>query len=111
MKKPSEDDTFERIADLAEETAKRQPARAPSKLKSRIYSAMIERQEETGPLRVLSETKADGRGLCVFEDTVRIPQLKSFQYCKVCHARVLAEKFEKAPIWWPNCPYAEFQGE
>ena len=76
---------------------------------------MIERQQEEGSLRVLSETKADGRGLCIFEDTVRIvsrsPRLQSFQYCKVCHARVLAERFDNAPIWWPNCPYAEFQGE
>jgi hypothetical protein len=28
--------------------------------------------------------------------------------CRVCHARVLAERMTRAPIFWPGCPYAEF---
>jgi hypothetical protein len=27
----------------------------------------------------------------------------------VCHARVLAERLEHAPIYWPHCPYVRFQ--
>jgi hypothetical protein len=28
--------------------------------------------------------------------------------CRVCHARVLAERLDWAPIFWPGCPYSEF---
>jgi hypothetical protein len=28
--------------------------------------------------------------------------------CRVCHARVLGERLERAPIFWPGCPYSEF---
>lgn len=88
--------------------------RAPSRLKCRIYSALVSAQQDTGPLLGLSKTKRDGRGLCVFEDLVRIvplgEKLNSFNYCRVCHARVLGERLEKAPIRWPHCPYSEFQG-
>ena len=28
--------------------------------------------------------------------------------CRVCHARVLAERVDHAPIFWPHCPYAAF---
>ena len=115
MKKPSEDTSFERLADWSEEAAEQEPIRAPSTLKARIYSAMIDHQQRAGQLRPLAETKADGWGLCVFEDTARLAsgrsEAQSFQYCKICHARVLAERFEAPPIWWPHCPYAEFQNE
>jgi hypothetical protein len=87
--------------------------RAPSKLKSRIFSALVQQQASTGPLRSLTETKADGGRLCVFEDLVQIApvgeSLKSRNPCRVCHARVLGENVEDAPIWWPHCPYVRFQ--
>jgi hypothetical protein len=92
----------------------RQPQRpAPSRLKSRIYSALVRAQPADGPLASLSESKQDGRGLCVFEQLVEIAPVgtpaKSTFYCTTCHARVLAEHMENPPIWWPHCPYASFQ--
>jgi hypothetical protein len=49
----------------------------------------------------------------VFEDLVQIApvgeSLKSRNPCRVCHARVLGENVEDAPIWWPHCPYVRFQ--
>src|SRR5260370_6373484 len=63
-------------------------------------------------LASLTQTRAAGYGLCFFEDLVRIAptweQVKSLNICRVCHARVLAEHLEKAPIYWPNCPYVNF---
>jgi hypothetical protein len=35
--------------------------------------------------------------------------IQSLQYCKVCHAKALGERIEQAPIYWPGCPYCEFQ--
>jgi hypothetical protein len=34
--------------------------------------------------------------------------LQAMNPCRVCHARVLAERLEHAPIFWPGCPYSEF---
>ncbi len=86
---------------------------ASSRLKSRIYSALVLAQAETGELLSLPECKEGGRALCVFEELVRIAPvghtIKSFNYCRVCHARVLAERLEGAPIYWPGCPYVGFQ--
>ena len=88
-------------------------SRAPSRLKSKLYSAMVRTQQETGPLLGVTETKAAGRGLCVYEELVRISPVgqraKSFNCCSVCHARVLGEKVENAPIYWGCCPYVGFQ--
>jgi hypothetical protein len=88
--------------------------RAPSKLKSRIYSALVEDQAAAGPLLSLTETKTGGHALCIFEELVQISpvgeSLKQKNCCRVCHARVLAERIERAPVWWPNCPYVLFQG-
>ena len=57
----------------------------------------------------LSEVHACGEQLCVFEHLVRIAPLseaaKSRNICRACHARVLAERVEDAPIYWPGCPY------
>lgn len=90
-----------------------QDLQAPSRLKARTYSALIARQQESGELLDVSATKAEGRDLCVFEEFVEIApvgqKVKSMYYCRVCHARVLAENVENAPIWWPHCPYARFQ--
>lgn len=87
--------------------------RAPSRLKSRIYSALITAQQESGPLRSLSETVVEGRQLCVFEQLVQIAPLgqtaNSIFYCRVCHARILAEYFENPPIYWPHCPYVQMK--
>jgi hypothetical protein len=87
--------------------------RAPSRLKSRIYSALMERQRQQGPLLSLSEVKEIGRKLCVFEELVQIAPIgepaKRPNLCRVCHARVLAENIENAPVYWPGCPYAQFQ--
>jgi hypothetical protein len=83
---------------------------APSPLKSRIYTRLLQRQSESGPLMSLSEVQA---GLCVFERMIAISPLgdriKRFNPCSVCHARVLAEHLEHAPIYWGNCPYTDFQ--
>jgi len=86
--------------------------RAPSRLKARLYSALVRRQEESGSLRSLGTTRAEGYGLCVFEDLwQRVTSgeaAQCFNCCKLCHARVLAEHFEGAPIYWANCPYVAF---
>ena len=86
--------------------------RAPARLTSRIYSALVRRQAETGPLLSLSETRAAGRGLCVFERGLEIvavaEPLNVLNPCCVCHARVLAERFDSPPIFWPHCPYVSF---
>lgn len=87
--------------------------RAPSRLKSRIFSELQQEQARTGPIRSLTLTKADGGSLCVFEELVQIAPvgeaLKSRIPCRVCHARLLGENVERAPIWWPHCPYVMFQ--
>jgi hypothetical protein len=97
---------MERLAEQVELTES-QPA--PARLKAKVYSSLMQRQAETGPLMSLTETKACGRELCVFEELVRIAPLgeraKSLNFCRVCHARVLAEQIENAPIYWSGCPY------
>ena len=86
---------------------------APSRLKSRAYSALIRAQQETGPLQTLTQSQAAGHGLCVFEKLVQTApigeRVKAPFYCWTCHARILAEYMENAPIFWPNCPYVAFQ--
>jgi hypothetical protein len=88
------------------------PARAPARLKAKIYSALVQHLSETGPLLSLTATKAAGGGLCVFEEALAaLPvgeRIGSMNPCRVCHARVLAERVEHAPIFWPHCPYAVF---
>lgn len=85
---------------------------APARLKSRIYSALVRRQADTGPLLSLSKTQAGGRALCIFERALEIPpvseSLKTLNPCRVCHARVLAEHLDSPPIFWPHCPYVTF---
>ena len=87
--------------------------RAPSRLKSRIYSALMERQAQDGPLLGLAENKAHGQQLCVFEELVQISPVgdswKRKNYCRVCHARLMGENIEGAPLYWRGCPYAQFQ--
>lgn len=102
---------LEQLAEATDfDTAPRQ--RAPARLKSRIYSALVRKQAETGPLLSLAATKIAGSGLCVFEHgMVSLPvgdRIGSMNPCRVCHARVLAERLDHAPIFWPHCPYAAF---
>jgi hypothetical protein len=99
---------FERLA-AEVETA---PQRAPAALKSRVYSAVVASMSESGPLLDLMTTKQAGGHLCVFEHAVALlpvgRDLKSRNPCRVCHARVLGERMDHAPIFWPGCPYSEF---
>ena len=86
--------------------------RAPSRLKSQLYSALVVAQAASGPLRSLPATKGSGRPLCVFENVLGVipdERVTSMNPCRVCHARVLAERFESPPIYWPHCPYVDFQ--
>ena len=106
-----EEEFLERIAGAVEQPCEQ--LKAPSRLKSQIYSMLTLGQAATGPLASLTQIKAAGHGLCFFEELVRIApvgqRVKSLNICRVCHARVLAEHVEKAAIYWPNCPYVKFQ--
>ncbi len=101
-----DEERIQRIADAVDLAA---PNRAPSRLKAKLYSALMQQEAETGPLFSLSATHARGERLCVFEQLVRIAPVgetaKSLNICRVCHARILAEHFEAPPIYWPGCPY------
>jgi hypothetical protein len=103
---------FERLARETEPESEPDSV-VPARLLSVTYTALINAQQESGPLLDVTATKAAGSALCVFEELVQITpagqQAKQMFYCRVCHARVLAEHMDKAPIWWPHCPYAEFQ--
>ena len=86
--------------------------RAPARLKSRLYSALVAAQAASGPLRSLPATKAAGRALCVFEQVLHVipdERITSLNPCRVCHARILAEHLESPPIYWRHCPYVDFQ--
>ena len=103
---------MDKIIREAEEGASA-PSQAPSRLKSTILSSLIELEQADGPLRILAESKAAGEQLCVFEHIVAaLPSdnLQSRNPCAVCHARLLGEHVERAPIYWPGCPYARFCG-
>ena len=86
---------------------------APSSLKARLYTALVREQQATGPLASLDATVLAGRGVCVFEKLVQIAPIgneaKTPFFCGVCHARILGEQFENAPIFWSNCPYVAFK--
>lgn len=105
----SDDPWFERVAELTGEGA---PEHAPPTLRSKTYSAIVSRMAEAGPLLDLPATRAAGGRLCVFETAVAaLPvrtKLHSLNPCTVCHARILGERIDNAPIFWPGCPYSEF---
>jgi hypothetical protein len=107
-----QDDFSDRVL---EEVAAHEDAgdRASSCLKSRIYSALMKRQAASGPLLGLPATRAAGRDLCVFELLTSVAPVgemaRRLNICRVCHARVLAEQVEHAPIHWAGCPYVDFQ--
>lgn len=104
---------IEQLLEVSREPNSAEATRAPSRLKSRIYSRLMLEEAAAGPLRSVSETHKDCRGLCVFEHLVRIAPVaesaKSKNFCRVCHARLAGEHIENAPIYWPNCPYVQFQ--
>ncbi|HLG58308.1 MAG TPA: hypothetical protein VI485_23385 [Vicinamibacterales bacterium] len=106
-----DDRWLEQLADMTD-FATGTPERAPARLKARIHSALVNQQSKTGPLLSLAATKAAGSGLCVFEQAIAsLPvgeRIGSMNPCSVCHARVLAERLDHAPIFWPHCPYAGF---
>lgn len=101
-----DEEFMEQIADQVELT---EPQGAASRLKAKVYSALTLRQAESGPLLSLTENDACGQKLCVFEKLVQSAPVgepaKSLNICRICHARVLAEQIENAPIYWPGCPY------
>jgi hypothetical protein len=86
---------------------------APASLKARMYSALIHKQQETGPIRSLDATVSAGRQICVFEKLVQISPVgenaKAHFFCEICHARLLAEHFDNPPIFWAGCPYVKFK--
>jgi hypothetical protein len=97
---------------LAEATADPPALRAPAPLKSKVYSAVIQKMAALAPLRDLRTTKDAGGHLCVFENVLTVlpvgSGVRSMNPCRVCHARALGERMEHAPIFWPGCPYSEF---
>ena len=103
---------FERLAEASDLVA---GVRASANLKSSIYSALVARMAEAGPLLDLRSTKDAGGHLCVFENALAaLPlgtDLHARNPCRICHARVLGERMAHAPIFWPGCPYAEFHND
>jgi hypothetical protein len=87
--------------------------RAPASLKARLYSALVRKQQESGPLASLDATVSAGHQICIFEKLVQIAPVgekaKSPFFCEICHARVLAEHFDQAPIFWHGCSYVKFK--
>ena len=108
----SDDRWFETLAGAVESDTRE---RAPARLKSKIYSALLRRMAADGPLLDLKTTKEAGGHLCVFESLLSVmPResgLAAANPCRVCHARVLGERLDRAPIFWPGCPYADFHGD
>ena len=110
--KPLQDD--ELFLRLARETETATAGgRAPSRVKAKTYSALVRRQQQSGPLLNLAQTRRAGHGLCVFESLWEQMPLgasaKCFNCCSICHARVLGEKVEPPPIFWGHCPYVAFK--
>ena len=105
----SDDFWFER---LAEATGDVTPERAPARLKSKVYSAVVARMAAAGSLLDLTATKKAGGRLCVFENVLTVlpvgADVRAMNPCRICHARVMGERMEQAPVFWPGCPYADF---
>lgn len=104
---PDDDRIFEGLA-----AATDWERRAPTRLKSRVYSALMRASADSGPLRPLSACEQEGHDLCVWERLARAASagtLEELNYCRVCHGRVLGERVERAPLAWHGCPYADFQ--
>ena len=108
-------DTEQLLIQLAAMDDDTRAGRAPARLKSKIYSALVTRMSAAGPLLSLGATKQAGSALCIFEQAVAaLPvseQIASKNLCRVCHARVLGERLEHAPIFGPGCPYSQFHND
>lgn len=96
---------------LADASQDKEPA--PSFLKARLYSSLVRKQQESGPLASLDASASAGYDVCIFEKLVQIAPLPDSAtspfFCRVCHARVLAEHLENPPIFWAHCPYVQFK--
>jgi hypothetical protein len=105
------DDRWEKLIRPAEAGTEAEPV--STRLKSRVYSALMLEMEKEGPLLGLDQTGAAGRGVCVFEKLVQIApvgtQAQEFNYCRICHGRLMGEHIENPPLYWPCCPYADFK--
>jgi hypothetical protein len=77
-----------------------------------VYSAVVARMAERGPLLDLADCRRAGGHLCVFEHALTIlpsaTGIGTMNPCRICHARALGERMEHAPIYWPGCPYSQF---
>lgn len=101
------------IDDLIRKAEMASAANASSRLKARILSKLVALEQAEGPLRILSDSKDAGEQLCIFEHAVAMlpsKKLQSRNPCAVCHARILGEQVENAPIFWPGCPYSRYCG-
>jgi hypothetical protein len=100
---------FERLAEAVGDDTRE---RAPARLKSKIYSALLTQLAEDGPLLDLKDTKHTCGRLCIFEQILTVAPrstgISTMNPCRICHARVLGETMDHAPIFWPGCPYSEF---
>ena len=88
------------------------PPQASTRLKSKLYTALLQEAEQTAPLRSIDKSKQAGYGLCWWEKAMHeIPSetVGRFNHCRVCHARFVGELVEDAPLPWDHCPYAAFQ--
>jgi hypothetical protein len=105
----SDDLWFERLAETIGDGSSEH---APATLKSKIYSGLVVGMAERGPLLDLAATKNAGAHLCVFEQALTVlpvgTNIRSMNPCRICHARVLGERLQHAPIFWAGCPYADF---
>jgi hypothetical protein len=105
----ADDVWFQQLADATGFAGEDRP---PARLKSRVYSSLVTSMAQSGPLLDLREVKEIGGRLCVFEDAIAMLPTRagvgSMNPCRICHARVLGEHVEHAPIFWSGCPYAEF---
>ncbi len=103
------DELFEQLAAVTGDVAEE---RAPARLKAKIYSALVAHMSASGSLLDLAASKRAGRHLCVFENALTLlpvgTGIRSMNPCRICHARVLAERMDQAPIFWPGCPYSDF---
>jgi hypothetical protein len=104
-----DDRWFERLAEATDDLPQE---RAPATLRSRTYSTLVARMAASGSLLDLAETKEAGGHLCVFENVLTLlpvgHEIRSMNPCRGCHARVLGERMDHAPIFWPGCPYSDF---
>lgn len=102
----ADDGFFENLVDRQEQDA---TAPAPARLKAKLYSALLQRSQEDTSLRALSDTRRAGYELCLWEKAMQVvPGVGRLNHCRFCHARLLGESFEHAPLGWAGCPYAQF---